>query len=174
MGLKDLFENSILRMDLLSAAPTFRTRKQPAYETILGGLLSIMVLGAFYYFLYLQMSDMFNRLTISYNTGLTDNVGSSSAINSFPFAVSIDGVDLGARPMNFIFYLNQIKIEKSTSGARAWTRTPLSLSKCNSSSWTGLGSDFSTQFTAFGFDKMLCLESGQNISLSGYTGSDIY
>lgn len=81
MGIKDLFENSIMRMDLLSAAPTFRTRKQPAYETILGGLLSIMVLGAFYYFLYLQMSDMLNRLTISYNSGLTDNVGSSSVIN---------------------------------------------------------------------------------------------
>ena len=81
MGIKDLFENSIMRMDLLSTAPTFRTRKQPAYETILGGLLSIMVLGAFYYFLYLQMSDMLNRLTISYNSGLTDNVGSSSVIS---------------------------------------------------------------------------------------------
>lgn len=47
MDLNDLIENSILRMDLLSATPSFRTRKPPAYEIILGCLLSIVVLGTF-------------------------------------------------------------------------------------------------------------------------------
>jgi hypothetical protein len=65
--LKELIQNTIWRIDLLSAPPTFRVRQQPAYESIFGGIVSIIVLGVFYYFLYLQLSDMFNKLTITYN-----------------------------------------------------------------------------------------------------------
>ena len=103
MGLKDLIKNSIWRMDLLSAPPTLRTRQQAAYETIFGGILSIIILGAFYYFLYLQLSDMINKLTISYSAGTDDNVHSTSSITSFPFAVSVEGVDLSVNPKKFMF-----------------------------------------------------------------------
>lgn len=67
MGFKDLMENTILRMDLLSCAATFRTRKQPTYETIIGGIFSFLVMGTFYYFLYMQLSNMLNKLTITYS-----------------------------------------------------------------------------------------------------------
>ena len=67
MGFKDLVKNTLWRADLLSAPPTLRTRQQPAYETILGGVVSLVVLGVFYYFLYIQMNAMFNKLTIVYN-----------------------------------------------------------------------------------------------------------
>ena len=103
MGIKDLLVNTIWRCDLLSAPPTFRTRQQPVYETVFGGILSLIVLGVFYYFLYLQLSDMLNKLTISYSSGLDDNVSSTSAITSFPIAVSIEGVDLSVTPRKFIF-----------------------------------------------------------------------
>ena len=86
---KDLIKNTCLRMDLLSSPVTLRTNKQPVHETIMGGIMSAVVLGIFYYFLYLQMMTMLNKLTISYSEGVTDNVSSSSVINSFPFAVSI-------------------------------------------------------------------------------------
>jgi len=76
--------------------------------------------------------------------------------------------------MKFIFHLDQYKIEKSLSGPPKITKTPLRLNRCNSSAWKNLGSDFDGQFNAFGFDQMLCLEEGQQISLSGYTGSDVY
>ena len=72
--IKELLQNTIWRCDLLSSPPTFRIRQQPVYETVFGGILSIIVLGVFYYFLYLQLSDMLNKLTISYNSGLNDNI----------------------------------------------------------------------------------------------------
>jgi enamine deaminase RidA (YjgF/YER057c/UK114 family) len=174
MGLRNLIKDSVLRIDLLSAPPTLRTNKQAAYETIFGGILTISLLSLFYYFLYLQLSDMFNKLTISYNQGLTDDVESTSEITEFPFAVSIDGVNLATTPRQFIFLLNQYKVVKSTSGPPTTTKTPLILSQCNASDWESYGSNFQGQFNAFGFGQMLCLQSGQSLSLSGYTGSDTY
>jgi hypothetical protein len=76
MGFKDLALNTIWRIDLLSASPTFRTRKQPAYETVFGGLLSVIVLGVFYYFLYYEMNLMLNNMTITYSQGVEEDVGS--------------------------------------------------------------------------------------------------
>jgi hypothetical protein len=67
MRFKDLIENTILRMDLLSCPATFRTRKQSTYETIIGGILTFLIMGTFYYFLYIQLSDMLNKLTITYS-----------------------------------------------------------------------------------------------------------
>ena len=167
MGLKDLIQNSVWRMDLLSATPTFRTRQQPVYETVFGGLLSIVVLGFFYYFLCLQLHEMLNKLTISFSQGVDDNVSSTSAITSFPFAVAIEGVDLAVSPKKFIFELVQTKI---IAGVPALT--PLSLSPCNASDWEGYGSNFASQFNAFGFGQMLCPTSGQSISLAGYAGTE--
>ena len=89
MGFKELIRDTIWRCDVLSATPTLRVRQQAAYETIFGGVLSILVMGVFYYFLYLQMFDMLNKLTISYSSGLSDNVSSTSSLSSIPFAVSI-------------------------------------------------------------------------------------
>ena len=64
MGLKDFVKNTIWRIDLLSSAPTFRVRQQPSYETIFGGILSIVIMGMFYFFLYLQLSEMMKKMTI--------------------------------------------------------------------------------------------------------------
>jgi len=55
MGLKDFFKNSFLRMDMLSASPTFRTRKEPNFETIFGGILSIIIMLIFAFILYIQL-----------------------------------------------------------------------------------------------------------------------
>lgn len=74
MGLRDLLTNTIYRMDLLSSTPCFRTRKEPSYETMIGGILSFFLMGLFGYFLYLQMSSMFDKLSITYTSGLEDNV----------------------------------------------------------------------------------------------------
>ena len=42
------------------------------------------------------------------------------------------------------------------------------------SAWASYGSSFSSQAGAFGFGQMLCIASGQNISLVGYAGSTTY
>lgn len=64
MGFRDFLKETIWRADLLSASPTFRTRKQPVYETLTGGVMSIIVMSLFCYFLFVQMSSMLNNLKI--------------------------------------------------------------------------------------------------------------
>lgn len=41
---------------------------------MIGGILSFFLMGLFGYFLYLQMSSMFDKLSITYTSGLEDNV----------------------------------------------------------------------------------------------------
>ena len=141
MGIKQLMElanNGILRMDLLSAKPSFRTRQQTVYETVMGGIMSIIVLAVFYYFLYTQMMTMLNKLSISYNQGVDDNVHSTSAISSFPFAVSIEGVDLSLTPRKFIIELQQRRIHSNSTGpssAPVVTANTVILAPCNYSDW---------------------------------------
>jgi hypothetical protein len=138
MGFKDFIRDSIYRIDLLSANATFRTRNQPSYETIFGGLLSIGILGVFYYFLYWQMSDLLNYLTITYDEGLEDDIGSTSAITSFPFAISINGVDLSSSTSMFIIQLWQNKLV-SSGGTNTATKTELALAPCQLSDWENYG-----------------------------------
>ena len=126
-------------------------------------------MGLFYYFLYLQLFDMINKLTITYSSGVGDNVDSTSAITSFPFAVSIEGVDLSVTPRKFIISLTQNSIVGGTA-----TTSAVLLSPCNASDWSGYGTNFEAQFNAFGFGQMLCIQSGQSISLAGYAGSTTY
>ena len=177
MGLKELKElasNGILRMDLLCAKPSFRTRQQPVYETVLGGIMSIAVLAVFYYFLYTQLVIMLNKLSISYNQGVDDNVHSTSSITSFPFAVSIEGVDLSLTPRKFIIELLQHRINSTSPSPSVVTANAVTLAPCNYSDWSGYGSHIQHQYQGLGFNHMLCIQTGQNVSLSGYSGSDIF
>ena len=107
MGLRDHIRNAIWRMDLFSTTPTFRTRKEPVYETLFGGIMSLVVLAIFYYFLYTQLAAMLSKLTITFNQGTDDNIHSSSTITQFPIAVAIEGVDLSLAPRKFILQLWQ-------------------------------------------------------------------
>lgn len=66
MGIKQLITNTLLRVDVLSTPPTFRTRKEPAYETIAGGVLSLGIMTFFCYFLYISLSQMLQNLDITY------------------------------------------------------------------------------------------------------------
>jgi hypothetical protein len=107
MGLKSFLRTTILRTDLLYVEPTLRVRRHNYYETVWGGVISIAILTVFYYFLYIQMSSMLQKLEITYTQSTVDDITSTSTISSFPFAVSIDGVNLGATPFKFIIELWQ-------------------------------------------------------------------
>ena len=115
------------------------------------------------------MSDMLGKLKISYNQGIDDNIHATSSVTAIPFAVSIEGVDLSVTPRKFMFELWQNHIDRGNA-----SRSRLNLSPCNLSDWTGYGSNFEHQFLAFGFGQMLCVTNGQDLSLAGYAGSDIY
>ncbi len=69
------------------------------------------------------MADMFQKLDISYTSSVDDDVTKSSAITSFPFAVSIDGIDLSSPTKKFAIKLNQFKIAKNDSGTPVTTST---------------------------------------------------
>jgi hypothetical protein len=53
MGAIDFLQSTILRMDLLSSTASFRVRKQPSYETIFGGIFSLLLMTGFTYVLAL-------------------------------------------------------------------------------------------------------------------------
>lgn len=138
MGFKDLITDALYRVDILSTTASFRTRKQPYYETIAGGLFSIIIMGVFIYFLYIHMLDMFQKLDITYTDAEVDEVTSTSSITSFPFAIFINGVDLSALPRKFMVNLHQNKIV-STLGNINSTSTSLNLSPCSISDWIKYG-----------------------------------
>jgi hypothetical protein len=117
MGIKQLITNTLLRVDVLSTPPTFRTRKEPAYETIAGGVLSLGIMAFFCYFLYISLSQMLQKLDITYTQAQQDNVQSTSAISTFPFALGIEGVNLSALPRKFIVSLTQNRIIRDEGGA---------------------------------------------------------
>lgn len=128
----------------------------------------------FFYFLYLQLADMLQSLTITYTSGIDDDVTDTDSITEFPFAVAINGVDLSTTPRKFIFQLYQYKLDSSTGGSPTMTQTIIPLSPCNVSDWTSYGSTFANQLNTFGFSQMLCITKGTDISLRGYAGSDVY
>lgn len=95
-------------------------------------------------------------------------MSSTDSISSIQFAVGIDNVDLTTTPRNFIFQLEQNRVGPNL------TNTNIALSPCQLSDWSSLGTDFGTQFTVFGFNKMLCVTFSQSVSLLGYAGSPNY
>lgn len=173
MGLLTLLKDSILRMDLISSSPTLRVRKESNYETIFGGILSFFTMIAAGYFLYVQFVQMLTYQQITYSQGVSDDIESDSSIDSLQFAVSIDGVDLTASPKKFIYLLFQNSIV-TVNGTPTVVKTSITLSPCKVADWENIGDKFSEQFNAFGFGKMLCIDSSQSYKLSGYIGSSDY
>ena len=95
----------------------------------------MLIMGAFGYTLYLQLVTMMNKLSITYSQGMSDDISSDSSITDIQMAVSIEGVDLSLTPRKFIFELKQESII--------------------------VGTNFEKQYAVFGFQKMLCIQSGQ-------------
>ena len=154
---------------MLSATPTFRTRKEAKYQTMFGGLLSLIIMGIFTYILYVQLYFMLNDLSITYSEALSEDISSEDTISDIKIAISIDGVDLSLSPKPFSFNLLQVSHRGGIT-----TRRRLVLAQCNVSSWTAFGSGFQIQFNLFRFGEMMCIQAGQNFSLLGFCGGFIY
>ncbi len=84
---------------------------------------------------------MFDKLDITYTSGLSDNVSSSNAITKLQLAVSIDGVDLTMTTKKFMYFLDQNTMEV-VNGTPTFVRTPIILTRCRSSDWKNVGSNF--------------------------------
>jgi hypothetical protein len=173
MKFLETFRKTLRKMDLLSTPATFRIRKEPQYETVFGGFLSFAIMCLFGYLLYSQFSDMLNNLNITYSQGMADNISSDSSISDVRFAVAIDGVDLSASTMKFVILFGQVSIAP-INGTPTEVATPIALSPCQLSDWKDLGQDFITQYTALGFERMLCVSNSADMSIAGYAGSSTY
>jgi len=101
-------------------------------------------------------------------------VDSTSAITSAPFAIAIAGVNLRTTPKKFIIKAYQHAITTDSAGTITTTNTELFIGNCNQTEWATYGNSIEAQYSALGFDEMLCLTSGQNISLKGYVGAKAY
>ena len=69
-------KQTIMRCDLLACAPTLRVRGEPAYESIFGGVLSILVMGFFGAIAVINLIDVFEKVEISSTMTSTDNTDS--------------------------------------------------------------------------------------------------
>lgn len=141
MGAIDFIQSTILRMDLLSSSPSFRVRKQPSYETIFGGIFSFLLMIGFTYVLAIQLQNMFDKLEITYTSGLSDNVSSENSITQLQLAVSIDGVDLSMNTKKFMYFLDQ-KTREVINGTSKFVRKPILLTPCRSDNWKNVGNNF--------------------------------
>lgn len=141
MGLKDFMHNTVLRMDLLSASPSLRVRNESNYETVCGGLFSLLIMGGFGYVLYLQFVSMFNYQQITYSQGLSDDITSDTSISSIQMAVSIDGIDFSSSTKKFMHFLNHVSIQP-VNGVPTMISTPIKLGPCKIDDWKNIGNNF--------------------------------
>ena len=95
----------------------------------------------FTYVLALQLQDMFNRLAITYSSGVSDNIDSTNSISKLQLAVSIDGVDLSISPRRFIFKLEQVQYGNQ-NGTIVAIKRPVNLSPCQKNDWKNIGNNF--------------------------------
>ena len=95
----------------------------------------------FTYVLALQLQDMFNRLSITYSSGVSDNIESTTSISKIQLAVSIDGVDLSINPRRFIFQLEQVQMGNQ-NGSVVFVKREIRLSPCQKNDWTNIGNNF--------------------------------
>lgn len=65
-NLRDL----VLRFDLFAAAPTFRVRKQPDYETLGCGFLSLVMVLTFAGIFATQIIDVLNKADVTATVNL--------------------------------------------------------------------------------------------------------
>jgi hypothetical protein len=95
----------------------------------------------FTYVLGVQLQDMFNRLDITYSSGISDDIESTSSISQLQLAVSIEGVDLSINPRKFFFQLEQVQTGEQ-NGSFAFLKRPVNLSPCEKKDWSNIGSSF--------------------------------
>ena len=67
MGLRDFIRNTIWRMDLLCAPNILRVRGEPDYETICGGIFSLLIMASFIAIFATSLIDVLNKIEITYS-----------------------------------------------------------------------------------------------------------
>jgi hypothetical protein len=70
--------------------------------------------------------------------------------------------------------MEQVELGGAVNGIPSFKRSPIILSPCTESDWSTLGTNFQTQFKAFGFSRMLCIPLNQSYEVAGYIGSPTY
>ena len=62
--LKDFFHKFILRADLFAATPTLRYGGEPAYETMVGGCVSLIMVIGFALIFYSSFLNVLNKVNV--------------------------------------------------------------------------------------------------------------
>ncbi len=98
-------KQTILRCDLLACAPTLRVRGEPAYESILGGFLSIAIMSFFIVIFFQSFVEVLNKVDISASMNSNDQTESTNEVTDLQFAVGIQDVRLGGTDRYFDIYM---------------------------------------------------------------------
>ena len=120
-------KQAILRCDLLACSPTLRVRGEPAYESILGGLLSITIMSFFIVIFFQSFLEVLDRVDISAQMSSTDQTESTYDVSDLQFAVGIQDVQLGGTARYFDIYMEQVTISGNSGGAPTTTNRQILL-----------------------------------------------
>jgi len=88
-GLCNGIKQTIMRCDLLACAPTLRVRGEPAYESVLGGFLSIVIMTLFIVIFSTSFMTVLDKVDISATMSSTDQTESTNQVSDLQFAIGI-------------------------------------------------------------------------------------
>ena len=86
--------NAISKIDFFSAFTSFRVRGQPIYQTVFGGLCSIIIIVAFFGLFSQNLFDTLKKQNITYTQNVYADLTLDNTINYTGLMVGISGVDL--------------------------------------------------------------------------------
>jgi len=167
-------KQTIMRCDLLACAPTLRVKGEPAYESVLGGFLSFVIMSLFIAIFFTSFLEVLNRVDISATMSSSDKTESTNEVGDLMFAIGIEDIQLGGAARYFDIYMEQVSISGNTGASPMTVPSQIMLEPCNIDNWKNVGDHFEEQFNVFQMGRMLCVRDGTPVSLKGYEGSPDY
>jgi len=109
MSIKKFIKSSIKKCDLFSQQVTFRYNDEPAYETVTGGCVSIILIIAFIGIFATTLLRTVEKEYINFNQSKHDEVSPSyfatTLDKNFLFAVGMDNIDVNSGERYFDIYM---------------------------------------------------------------------
>lgn len=100
MSIKKFIKSTIRKCDLFSQQVTFRYNDEPAYETVTGGCVSIIMIIAFVGIFATTLLRTVEKQYINFNLSKHDESSPSyfatTLDKNFLFAVGLDNIDLNS------------------------------------------------------------------------------
>ena len=103
MGILDKLKVVVYRADLFSSNTTLRMRGEPNYESICGGMVSLIIIIAFGSIFFGTFIEVITKATVNSKTQSSENLDTSEVFSEFFFAIGVDSQDFSSGLEDFQF-----------------------------------------------------------------------